>query len=214
MKKADRITIDLIKDLKSKNNIIVIPNYYINQFECDVFAVTKGGYKVEYEIKISKEDLLKDFDKKDYNYDWRYQRREYFYKHDLIKEGKRVNKFYYVIDESLQDCISHIPSYCGIIIAKPKFIGLEKEKAEKYYKDVYFRYYELKTIKPAKILDREKDKIDYKQIAEKISFRENRLWFENKRIKNEDKLYEKKYKNLLDKHTKLKMKYNEPLDWY
>lgn len=215
MKTADRITLDLISELNGKGNTIVLPNYYINQWECDVFAITKSGYKIEYEIKISKEDLLKDFGKRDYNYNWHNRSREYFYKHELIKEGKRVNRFFYVITPNLIEFIDQIPKHLGVIVAEPLLklsTNITVERIKERFKDTTLRFYNFILKRPAKILNKEKDKVDYKQIAEKVSFRENSLFYENRRIRHQEKIYEKKYKDLLKKHTELKRKHNEPAE--
>lgn len=83
--------------------------------ECDVMAISKADYIYEFEIKISKSDFKKDFEKE---------------KHRLIKEKKFVNEsktwripfyapnyFYFVMPENLVS-IEEIPEYAGLIYLK------------------------------------------------------------------------------------------------
>lgn len=81
---------------------LIVPNVSWGFFnhECDILAVSKSGYATEYEIKISKADLLKDKKKE--------------HKH----EDHRIKALYFAIPAYLQDCIEHIPERAGIVIAE------------------------------------------------------------------------------------------------
>lgn len=70
--------------------------------ECDVVVVTNSYYLIEFELKISKSDLKKDFQKK--------------HSH----ECDNMKKTFYVIPEKLEDCIELIPERFGIIIVNKK----------------------------------------------------------------------------------------------
>lgn len=70
--------------------------------ECDVVVVTNSYYLIEFELKISKSDLKKDFQKK--------------HSH----ECDNIKKTFYVIPEKLEDCIELIPERFGIIIVNKK----------------------------------------------------------------------------------------------
>ena len=63
MKLVDEITIDLVGYLQRANHLFPTPRFYIGNYECDVFSTTQSGYTVEYEIKTSKADYYKDFEK-------------------------------------------------------------------------------------------------------------------------------------------------------
>ena len=79
--------------------------------ECDVITISKSDFIYEYEIKISRADFKKDFNKT---------------KHSLITEGKFIkelkneilylvpNYFYFVVPENLIS-IDEIPIYAGLI---------------------------------------------------------------------------------------------------
>jgi hypothetical protein len=41
-----------------------LAKYYINNWECDLYSISKSGFTAEYEIKVDKKDFLKDFGKK------------------------------------------------------------------------------------------------------------------------------------------------------
>lgn len=106
----------LFNHLTSPNVKAMIPNYYFGGYECDIFLVTKAGLTVEYELKKTLADYKKDFEKKKERYNW--QVKESFVlntKHELIETGKRTNRFYYVIPESLEGKVE-IPKYAGLVI--------------------------------------------------------------------------------------------------
>jgi hypothetical protein len=88
--------------LVNRQNRFVLKNFYIDRWECDVFSVAGSGLTNEYEVKRTLLDYKKDFTKKDGD----------LRKHELIKDGKRTNKFWYVIPEEWS---VEIPSYAGII---------------------------------------------------------------------------------------------------
>ena len=61
-----KIEVALANHFNYRLNLIV-PNISWGAFiwhECDLFIVSKAGYCTEIEIKISKSDLKKDFEKK------------------------------------------------------------------------------------------------------------------------------------------------------
>lgn len=87
---------------------IVVSEFTYAGCRSDVFAVA-AGRAVEFEIKMSREDLLKDFDK-----------RMTFgginpMKHDMLASGKSIiTKFWFVVPEGLissKEC----PQHCGLI---------------------------------------------------------------------------------------------------
>lgn len=189
MKLADQISKTLAGWCNSGSDI-VIPNYYVGMFECDLLRVTKAGMFYEYEVKISRSDFFNDF-KKQYETrdttDWDIQATSYrdlplitTNKHQETKAGRRANKFYFVVPEGLikkEEC----PEYAGLI----------------YYK-VIGSYKELKIVKTAKLLRKEKALIDMYGLAVKLCARENgwrqRINFyaaDIKRVKEFEKQIEK-----------------------
>jgi len=111
----------------SHNQSFLMPNFTPRGWwECDMAVVTKSGLFVEYEIKLTKADLMADAKK--------HRERRFFttskkrdkrrikrlpeHKHDLLKNGHTVgpSRFFYVVPIEL---IEHIPDWAGIITAVP-----------------------------------------------------------------------------------------------
>lgn len=84
----------------SRQHDFVIKNFFIDSWECDLFSVTKSGYTNEYEIKVSRADYKNDFKKGS--------------KHYFIENGKRTNKFWFVVPKDLIH-VDEIPKYAGLI---------------------------------------------------------------------------------------------------
>lgn len=144
----------LLNDLKY-TELVVVPNYYYNRdFEADVFAINKNLYASEYEIKVDKYDLLNDHKKTKRLYLSEAKTRMsgiviskgvyVIGKYDFIKDPivgyACPKKFFYVITEDLQDCISELPLEFGLIVAS-------------YDK---FKSVRLKTIRESKVLSKTK----------------------------------------------------------
>lgn len=85
---------------------IVVPNVSWGLFvhECDLFVLTKNGYGIEIEIKVSRADLVKDKAKS--------------HGHNNIK----IKKLFFAIPEKLNtlETIVHIPERAGIIVVNKK----------------------------------------------------------------------------------------------
>jgi len=77
-----------------------------NWWECDVWAMTRSGYAVEYEIKVSRADFRRDGGK----------RRENLGKLQMIaeKDGRCQNRFYYVMPRGMIE-LDELPANCGLI---------------------------------------------------------------------------------------------------
>jgi hypothetical protein len=88
--------------LTAKQHRFVLKNFYIRHWECDVFSVSAHGVTNEYEVKVTLADYKRDQRKNcgDEN------------KHALIQEGKRVNKFWYVIPSTWS---VEVPEYAGVL---------------------------------------------------------------------------------------------------
>ena len=81
-----------------------IPNVSWGFFihECDVAVVTPSHYFYEVEIKISKQDLIRD--------------KEKHHGH----EDKRIKQLWFAIPEKLLPYIEHIPDHAGILMVSKK----------------------------------------------------------------------------------------------
>ncbi len=90
--------------LNYRQNIIV-PNisWGLRVHECDLFMLSKTGYATEVEIKISKADLIKDFQKR--------------HSHS----SNKIRRFFYAMPEEIynkldQEVINSMPNKAGIIV--------------------------------------------------------------------------------------------------
>lgn len=127
---------------------IMLANYYLFNYEMDVFKLMKTGLVVEYEVKISRADFFNDF-KKNYK---RYQQ-DAVYKHQEIAAGRSANRFVFVVPIQLVRP-DEVPDYAGLM----------------YYTE---SINQIVTIKPAPLIHK-KPFEDYKQLATSLSWREDR----------------------------------------
>lgn len=117
-------------------------------WECDVYAITKAGYGVEYEIKRTRQDFHLDKTKR---------KGSGVYKHDLLANGdeRAPSRFYYVTPKGLLS-LDEIPEWAGLIefsdsgafvlldyTKKATRIHSEKvgHRAPELYKTFYYRYW-------------------------------------------------------------------------
>ena len=116
-------------------------NVYIFGMETDFFAISKSGYAIEIEIKISESDFKKDFKKKE-----KHRR----YSDKSMKQ--KPNRFMYACPHGLID-ISEVPEYAGLIyigtydynskiIKQPPLLHKNKPMDNiKFVKDLLTKYY-------------------------------------------------------------------------
>jgi hypothetical protein len=151
MKEPRNITREIEKDivhyLMQKNNKFVVPTIYMYDWESDIFCVSKSGYVVEYEIKISRGDFKADLKKEKHlhisgagalkesywNKTWdatalnppiigeRGVERIEEWKNDFKVYTRYYrntpNRFYYCCPENLIS-VDEIPAHAGLIYAK------------------------------------------------------------------------------------------------
>lgn len=108
--------------LKLKGHEWMCPNYTPkNWFECDMFSVTKKGYFVEHEIKLSvadfKADAKKQWDKWNGKHGHEYERLTHK-KHDLLlgNHPQGPTRFFYVVPSGLIQR-DDVPSWAGLLYA-------------------------------------------------------------------------------------------------
>lgn len=118
---------------------IVIPNVYFGWYEMDVAVVTKAGYLVEVEIKMTTGDWNADRKKEK----WLSQDRDY------------VSRFFYAVPTRLINKIPHwVPPQAGLIelcddgwcrihreAARTKAGKLGDKKIQKLLRSTYFRFW-------------------------------------------------------------------------
>jgi hypothetical protein len=109
------IEIALMRHLDIRQNIIV-PNVFwgMNLFyECDLVKLSPNNYATEIEIKVSKQDLLKDKEKK-------------------RNHNSNLFKYlYFAVPEKLQElALKEIPTRAGL------FVIFENDKGQKYAREI------------------------------------------------------------------------------
>lgn len=148
---------------------LILPNYTpAGWFECDLFAITRAGFTVEHEIKLSLADFKKDAEKSTSQIEPKFDatgerdgyERVHDYKHQRLwnKDAKGPCRFYYVVPE-------------GLLTATqvPRWAGLKTFKTFGGGKRLFFT-----TQKPAPLLHRKKP--DAKIIAHAQSVCYWRFW--------------------------------------
>ena len=100
---STNISIAIARHFGTRKNIIV-PNvsWGIGLHECDVLIITRSGYAIEIEIKISRADIIKDAMK--------------WHKH----HSNKLRSLIFAIPKELQHCTDLIPERAGIIIVSKK----------------------------------------------------------------------------------------------
>jgi hypothetical protein len=133
MKPADLITQTLLTWCRSHASDIILPNFYLGRYEMDVMKITRTGYLVEYEVKVSRSDFFADFKKQHEVFDrwvpkgatYREARKKMgvlplktINKHQETQYGRRANRFFFVVPENLIS-IAECPPHAGLVYYLP-----------------------------------------------------------------------------------------------
>lgn len=128
-----------------------LDNSFVYNWESDFFAISKSGYSIEVEVKVSKSDFNADFKKEVI---------KEVLKHDLLTDEKyfeKPNKFYFAFPEGLIN-YDEIPFQYGIIeigksikiVRKAKMLHKNKMLDDKYYLKKLLNKFYWKTINQRK----------------------------------------------------------------
>ena len=130
---------DLLDNKYQNNCKYKVPNVYIFNWESDYFIQKQNEYCYEFEIKISKADFKKDFQKLE--------------KHETlsnVNKTNKPNKFYYVAPSGIIN-IEDVPKYAGLIIVhenkrlettkEAPFLHKEKIELEKKLCIKFYNYW-------------------------------------------------------------------------
>lgn len=104
----------------SVSNDISLNNVYLwGSFEADYVKITQAGYIYEYEIKLTKEDFKKDFEKQYHAHtDYPNYKSKICNKHEMIANGDSGLKcFSFVVPEYLVR-VDDVPEYAGLYYAR------------------------------------------------------------------------------------------------
>jgi len=98
------------------NHDYILNNVFMFNWESDLFAISKSGYSVEIEVKISRSDYLADFKKR---------------KHDLFNTPDPAveipNRFYFACPEGMIKP-EEVPSYAGLIWCESRYANYHVAK--------------------------------------------------------------------------------------
>lgn len=133
-------------------------------FECDVFGITKAGYGVEWEVKLSRSDFFADAKKKGHHIWIRHPIRQGIKnrwlpaetKHQRLADGDNEgpSRFFFVVPEGLISA-DELPEWAGLCIldAEREWVRIERPaprlhnyKVEQstivnMYRSCYWRYW-------------------------------------------------------------------------
>jgi hypothetical protein len=153
MRETDLIKMKLLHWLTDRQSSYVITNYFLGNWECDIMTLSKDNFTTEYEIKTSRADYKKDFEKccKSFgavNQKWSVIKTDN--KHEIISNGHRTNKFFFVTPTGLLKK-EEIPLHAGLIeigktyydieiIKNPKWLHHNKV-SDKIFKDLIDKFY-------------------------------------------------------------------------
>lgn len=134
----------------------LFPNTYLGNWEADVFEVTKSGYLYKYEVKITRADFKKDAEK-----ERKYCSGLSINKFEQLREGKRVNYFYYLVPEGLIT-VDELPEFAGLIYINTKYrhpsfktvkvapkLSTDKitdQRMMKLYESSYYRFHDYRKL--------------------------------------------------------------------
>lgn len=92
-------------------------------FECDVFEITKSGYGIEYEIKLTRGDFRADRFKEQRRHDWELNKTTVLNKHTALRERSEVtpNRFYYAVPKGLISP-EELPDWAGLLYIRETHI--------------------------------------------------------------------------------------------
>lgn len=109
----------------------VMPNFTPHGwFECDLWQVTKAGYGVEYEVKVSRSDFKADFEKQSWIY-FEGRRHPRVKHHDLRDRLPHApTRFFFVCPAGLLT-LEEIPEWTGLIEIHKSERGYVSERLAK-----------------------------------------------------------------------------------
>lgn len=130
MSKSDERSFQISLYQKYRSQFVfAAPNYTPGKWwECDMWALLRSGYTIEYEIKMSMSDFHADKNKRQ-SY---YEPDDYYTanKHDMLSEGHHYapNRFMFVVPQSIAEKAKNaIPDWAGLLVVRsPRLITKAK----------------------------------------------------------------------------------------
>lgn len=146
----------------NKSWSVGVPNYTpLHWWECDVWAVMRSGYVVEYEVKRTMGDFRKDKKKR------AWIKTQQYSKYDLLEnvdkkyaalQGVVPNRFMYVVTEKIVDkVLAERPPWAGVLVARAGWAGGE--------------HLEFTKLEEGRLLHKTKCNIDWQRLACNLQWR-------------------------------------------
>lgn len=122
-----------------ENHDYILNNVFMFDWESDLFAISKTGYSVEIEVKVSRSDFFADFKKRKHEYFKRSIEKEKFIITnqkefddicylDIYKiEERSPNRFYFACPEGMIKP-EEVPSYAGLIWCESRYANYHVAK--------------------------------------------------------------------------------------
>ncbi len=130
----------LYKSYLSSNNLLIAPCSFVFGWEADLVIITKALLSHEFEIKLSRQDFLKDKKKEKHEHIQKYitgirqYKRNYFNLEIDCRTLKPANYFWYVCPENMIK-VEELPEYAGLIELLDKGWINTKKKAPRLHGD-------------------------------------------------------------------------------
>jgi hypothetical protein len=135
-----------IMDYLGVQRNIVVPNisWSMLNYEADLVSLTKSNYGTEIEIKVSKQDLLKD--------------REKTHQHD----SNYFKYLYFAVPEDMKDyALQNIPERAGLLVGywREGYVNLKSSRETKPYLKIYQERSPIENKKCVKWSEKERQKL-------------------------------------------------------
>lgn len=118
----DAVAVAIFREIRPSSKAVA-PRYQPpGWWECDVYAITKSDYPIEYEIKLTLADFRSDREKSRYRF--RGGGRSIVAegkKHDRLDEGHASgpSRFFYVVAEDIADEVeAELPKFAGLLVTR------------------------------------------------------------------------------------------------
>jgi len=110
------VQLAIVRDLGS-SIVCAAPNYTPGKWwECDLWTVTRSGYAVEYEIKMSIADFMADAEKGRNRFD-KSVGVVHEDKHQLIGIERGPSRFFFVVNADIESKVmERLPAWAGLIV--------------------------------------------------------------------------------------------------
>lgn len=143
---TEREIINTLYRMRSVGNRILFPNVFFHRYdiESDLIEISKSGYVIEYEVKTSLADLLKEYDKKRWKRDIGIKQ-YYFVLPGAVYANhyEKINQ-YIRPEHGLITYHGHFLKYRKPAKQNRKTQPVRKQSIDRLYRKIYFRYWNMR----------------------------------------------------------------------